>query len=168
MTKQAVPLQPMEDHFGAGRHALKEAAAHGKPSLGQAPDRSCGPYRGAHAGTVVLAVTAAHGGPTLEQSAPEGLYSLERIHTGTVLQELQAVGRTMSEQFMKDCILQEGPQAETGEEPEEEEVAGMKLYELTTAPIPHCPALLGEEEDVEESGVKFSLGRRESEGRRWF
>lgn len=30
VVKQIVHLQPMEDHDGAGKHALKEAAAYGK------------------------------------------------------------------------------------------------------------------------------------------
>ena len=52
MVKQAVPLQPMEYHGGAGFHA----AARG----------------GAHAGAGDLVGAAARGGPVLEQSAPEG------------------------------------------------------------------------------------------------
>ena len=55
MVKQAVPLQPMEVHGGAGGHALKEAAACGEPALEQAPGRTCGPWRGAHSGVGLLA-----------------------------------------------------------------------------------------------------------------
>lgn len=40
VVKQIVHLQPMEDHDGAGKHALKEAAAYGDPTLEQAPGRS--------------------------------------------------------------------------------------------------------------------------------
>lgn len=36
----------------------------------------------------------------------------------------------------------------------------VKCYKLTTMPIPHSPVLLGGVE-VEDSGVKLSLGRKE-------
>jgi len=63
--EQAVPLQPMKDHGEADIHTaahgglqaaadgycLKEAAASGKPTLEQAPDRSYSPWRGAHTGS---------------------------------------------------------------------------------------------------------------------
>lgn len=45
---------------------------------------------------------------------------------------------------------------------EEEAAAEMKCYELTSASIPHPSAPLRGEE-VEESGGKVSLGRREVE-----
>jgi len=38
-------------HARAGGHALKEAEAYTEPTQEQAPDRSCSPWRGAHAGT---------------------------------------------------------------------------------------------------------------------
>ncbi|KAK4807231.1 LOW QUALITY PROTEIN: hypothetical protein QYF61_024351 [Mycteria americana] len=49
------------------------------------------------------------------------------------------------EQFVKYCILQEGPHAGAGEEHKEEGAAEMKCYELTSTPIPHppCSAHLG-------------------------
>ncbi|KAK4811101.1 hypothetical protein QYF61_016387 [Mycteria americana] len=43
MVKQVVPLQPVEDHDGAGGYAPKEAAACGEPTQEQAPGRNCGP-----------------------------------------------------------------------------------------------------------------------------
>ena len=45
----------------------------------------------------------------------------------------------MLEQFVKDCLLQEGPHTGAGKQCEEEGVAEMKCYELTTTPIPHPP-----------------------------
>ena len=60
----------------------------------QAAGRSCGLWRGAHAGAGFLAGTVAHGGPTLEQFVPEELYPMERTHAGAVLEELQPMGRT--------------------------------------------------------------------------
>jgi len=44
--------------------------------------------------------------------------------------------------------------------PEEEGAAETTCDELTVTPIPHPPAPFGKEE-VESSGVKLSLGRRE-------
>jgi len=47
----------------------------------------------------------------------------------------------MLEQFMKNCILWEGPHAGAGDEREEEGVAETKCYGLTATSIPHPPAL---------------------------
>ncbi|KAK4818457.1 hypothetical protein QYF61_013663 [Mycteria americana] len=69
----------------------------------------------------------------------------------------QREGYTL-EQFVKDCIPWEGPHAAAGEEREEEGVAEMNFYELAATPIPHPPVPPGRKE-VEESGVKLSLGR---------
>ncbi|GAB0183028.1 AN1-type zinc finger protein 5-like [Grus japonensis] len=71
MVRQAAPLQPMEDDGGADIHlqpvedpmleqvdALKGGCdpVHRKPTLEQAPGRTCGPVeRGAHAGADLLA-----------------------------------------------------------------------------------------------------------------
>ena len=108
MEKQVVPLQHMKNHTGAdihtaahggpyagaGGYALKEAAAHGDPTLEQAPGRSCCLGREAHAGAGFLAVTAACGRPRLEQL----FLKYCRPWRGPTL-----------EQFLKDCILWEGP-----------------------------------------------------------
>lgn len=59
---------------------------------------------------------------------------------------------------MKDCDLWEEPQA--GEEREGEGMAEVKCHGLTTAPIPH-PLVLNGEDEIEELGMKLSLGRRE-------
>jgi len=61
---------------------------------------------------------------------------------------------------VENCLLCEGPHTGAGEESEEERVAETTYDELTTSPIPCPPALLGGEE-VENMGVKLSLGRRE-------
>jgi len=51
-------------------------------------------------------------------------------------------GLTM-EKFMEDCLLWEGPHAGAREEREEKEVAETMCDELTIAPIPRRPVLLG-------------------------
>lgn len=65
MVKQAVPLQPMEDHGDEDTHT----AIHREPMLQQDPGRTCG----------------SKVGPTLEQPVPEGLCPLERTHAKAVL-----------------------------------------------------------------------------------
>jgi len=69
---------------------------------------------------------------------------------------------------MKTCLLWEGPQAGAGAEceespPEEEGVAETTCDELTTAPIPSPPVMLGGRRQ-RKSGVKLSPGRREGWG----
>jgi len=62
----------------------------------------------------------------------------------------------------------EGPSTGAGEECEEEEgAAEIACDELTAAPIPCPPVLLGGE-NVEKSGVKLSSGRRKGLGGRCF
>ena len=107
--RQAVPLQPREDHGGADLHlqpgedpmpeqgdARRRLWPHGKPPLEQAPGRTCGPMeRGAHAGVGFLAgLVTPRKGPTLEQSVPEGLQPIEGTYAGAICEELQLVGRT--------------------------------------------------------------------------
>lgn len=65
MVKQAVTLQPMEDHGVEDTHA----AVHREPMVQQGLGRTCG-------STV---------GPMLEQPIPDGLCPLERIHAKAVL-----------------------------------------------------------------------------------
>ena len=72
------------------------------------------------------------------------------------------------EKFMEDCLLWEGPHAGAGEEreessPEGEGAAETTCDELTTTPIP-CPPVPLAGEEVENLGVKLSLGRREGWG----
>ncbi|GAB0181367.1 epimerase family protein SDR39U1 [Grus japonensis] len=90
MVRQAVPLQPKEVHGGADIHLQPTE----DPTSEQAPGRTCGPWRGAHAGAGLLAGKVAHGGPTLEQSVPDGLHPVERTHTRAVLGELSPLGGT--------------------------------------------------------------------------
>jgi len=61
---------------------------------------------------------------------------------------------------MKNCSLWEGLNAGAGEEHEEEGVAEIKCYELTTKPISH-PLCTVWREEIEKSGTNLSLGRRE-------
>jgi len=51
--------------------------------------------------------------------------------------------RPKQQQFMKDCILWEEPQAGVGEQREKEEVSKRSCCELTRTPIPHPSSLLG-------------------------
>jgi len=102
MVTQVVPLQPMDDHGGADVHtascggphagacgyALKAITACREPTLGQAPVRNCGPWRGAHEEAGFLAGTVVCEGPMLEYSISEGLY----LWKGPML-----------EQFLKNC-----------------------------------------------------------------
>ena len=67
------------------------------------------------------------------------------------------------EKFVEDCLLWEKPHTGAEEEHEQEGVAETTCDELTATPIPRPPAPLGEKE-VENSGVKLSLGRREGWG----
>lgn len=118
MVMKVNSLQLMEEHGGADTHS----AAHGRPQAG--PDVYALKEAAAHAGVAFLAGTVAHGEPMLEQSDPEGLCHMERIHAGAVLEQLQPIGGTLM-QFVKDCVLWEGPHAEAGEQ-HREEAAEMK------------------------------------------
>lgn len=67
---QVVPVQPKKDHLKANIHsaahrgphagasgcAVKESAAHGELMQAQGIGRSCGPWRGSHAGAGFLTV----------------------------------------------------------------------------------------------------------------
>jgi len=131
------------------------------------------------------------------QACPEGSHSLHRAHAGAdFLAGTVAWGDprwssllpkdctpwkgAMSEQFVKDCSpsegptlekvmkefkLWEGPHVRAGEKCEKEEAAET-CCELAAAPIPCAPASPGE--DVEESGVTQSLGRKGGGGGRVF
>ncbi|GAB0181744.1 mitochondrial enolase superfamily member 1 [Grus japonensis] len=66
----------------------------------------------------------------------------------------------MLEQFVKNCNLWEGPNAGAGEQCEEEGVAETKCYGLTATPVA-CPPCIARGKEVEMSGEKFSLGRKE-------
>ncbi|KAK4811345.1 hypothetical protein QYF61_027574 [Mycteria americana] len=161
MVRQVVPLPPMEDHRGADIHsaahggphaeasgyALKEAAAHEEPRQEQTPGRTCGPWRGAHAGAGFLA------GPVTLLGHPHW--------SSLFLKDCTRWQGPMLEQFLKDCIPWEGPHSGAEEECEEEGAAETQHYELTSTPIPHPPELFGVGEEVEKTGVNLSLGRRE-------
>jgi len=67
------------------------------------------------------------------------------------------------EKFVKDCILWEGPHPGAGEEREKEGASETKHYKLIATLIPHPPEPLVEE--LEELGVKLSLGSRERCGK---
>jgi len=67
---------------------------------------------------------------------------------------------------MKDCVLWVGPHVGTGQECDKEGMAEKKCCEPATTSTPYPPALLSRQE-VEDLGVKLSLGRKEV-GRRWF
>ena len=82
------------------------------------------------------------GGPLPEQSIPEGLHPMERTVLEQFLKSCSPWEGHMLEQFIKDCILCEGPQTGAVEKCEEERVAKMKCYRLTTMPIPHPPVCL--------------------------
>ena len=84
---------------------------------------------------------------------------MEKTHAGAVFEKLKPMARTHIGQVCEElaCV---GPHAGTGEEREEEEEADTKHYKLTAALIPYPPAPLRAEQ-LEESGVKFSLGRKE-------
>jgi len=61
---------------------------------------------------------------------------------------------------MENCLPWEAPHTGPREEYEEEEATETTCDEQTVTPIPRPPKLFGWEE-VEKSGVKLSLGRRE-------
>lgn len=131
--RAGVPLQPGEDHGGAGitlqplgSRDLAETVGSGEKSTQEQVFWICG-------------------GSILQQSIPEGLHSLERTHSGAILQELQPVGRSHT------------GAVHTGAREKCEEVLTMKTTccGLTASPIPHPNA-----HRVEESGMKeLSLGR---------
>ncbi|PKU44300.1 rna-directed dna polymerase from mobile element jockey-like [Limosa lapponica baueri] len=98
--------------------------------LDHAPGKSCSPWRGTYRGPGFLARCVVHG--ATHKAALEELQPVGRTHIGEVCEGLYIVG----------------PHVGTGEQHEEEGMAETKRYELTTTPIPHRPALLGEEEVV--------------------
>ena len=109
------------------------------------------------------------GGPTLEQPVPEGLHPVEGIHTAAICEELQLVGRThVGEVCGGLCLPWEGPHVGAGEECEELSPWGGRNSRDTVWWTDHSPHSLSpctaEGEEVENSGVKFSLGRREGWG----
>ena len=142
LVTQVVPLQPMEDlsgtdrytvvhggwHIRASKHALKEAAAHGKTMTEQNPGRSCRLWRGAHAGTGFLIGVVAHEGPTPDQSIPEGLHPVERICAGAVCKELQPAGRNHIGEIHEGLYLWEPLQAGAEKQHEEERKAATVLW----------------------------------------
>ena len=149
LVQQAVPLQPMEYHSGAGLHAaarggapagaggpaVTEAVACARPLPEQILGQPCSPWRGAHARAGDGGGAAARGGPRLEQCAPEGW----SLWDGAIL-----------EQFSRSCCLWEahagsvwegrhlweGPHVGAGDKSDREAAAETKCYRLTAATIP--------------------------------
>lgn len=95
-----------------------------------------------------LSGTGTCGGPVLKQSISDGLWKKPTL-----------------EQFMKDCIPWEWPPQCSRQRLWEGQTAAAKInfYELAANQIPHPPAPFGTKE-VEDTGVKFSLGRRRGGG----
>ena len=95
--------------------------------------------------------------PTLEQFVPKGLHHMEKTHSGAACEERQPM-----ENFMEDRLLWGGPQAGARDECEEEGEAETKLW---TDFKPHFPSpCTAGKEEVENTGVKVSPGRREGWG----
>lgn len=90
-------------------------------------------------------------GDTLKQPVPEGLLPMVRPHTGAILELKLIWERPTLERLVKCCFLCMGPHDGTGEEHEQEGVAGKMK---PTFPFPLC-SLEGENW---KSGVKLSLG----------
>ena len=93
----------------------------GKPTLEQAPGRTCGPVeREAHAGAGLLAgLVTLWKGPTLEQSAPEGLHPWKGPMLEQFMKNCSLWEGLMLEKFLEDCLPWEEPHAGAGEECEE-------------------------------------------------
>jgi len=126
----------MEDNAGAAIHTVACGGPHaaaGGYALKEAaphgePTQDQAPRRSYGPGAGFLAGSVACGGPTLELSIPEGLHPMERTCAGTVLEEQQSMRRTYF---------------------------GRQRQSVTnTRPIPHPPAPLRLEEEVEESAMK--------------
>ncbi|GAB0192682.1 hypothetical protein GRJ2_001733500 [Grus japonensis] len=147
MVRQAIPLQPMEDDDGADIHLqpVEDPTSEQVDAL----TGGCDPM-GSLCWSRLLA------GPVVPW---RGHHAGADFLVGPL-----AVGDShWSSLFLKDSIPWEGPHAGTGEECVAEGAAEMKCYGLTTTLIPH--PLCSSGEDIEESGVKLSLGRREEWGK---
>lgn len=108
------------------------------------------------------------GGPTLEQSVPEGPYPMEVTHTGAVHEELQPMQRTLVGEV-------HGGLSPCGRDPtvEQGRVWGVLLWggrrsrdslwwaDHNSHSLSPCTT---EGEEVEKSGVKLSLRRRDGWG----
>jgi len=110
-----------------------------------------------------------HGGPTLEQSVPEGLHPVGRTHVGVVREELHPVGRAHMEKSVENCLPWEGPHTGTGAECEESSPWGERSGRDNVWSTDHnlhspSPCTTWGGEEVGNSGVKLSLGRREGWG----
>ncbi|GAB0192656.1 zinc finger and BTB domain-containing protein 5 [Grus japonensis] len=130
MVRQAVPLQPMEDHSGSDI----PTAAQGEPH--------------STAGGDALQEAAARGEePMQEQVFWQDLLPVgDPCWSSLFLKDCTLWEECMLEQFVKDGVLWEGSHTGVEEQHEEEVVAEMKSYELTAIPIPHPPVPLFVEE----------------------
>ncbi|GAB0184744.1 hypothetical protein GRJ2_000939700 [Grus japonensis] len=134
MVRQAVPLQPMKDDGRADIHlqpvedptleqvdAQRRLWPHGKPTLEQAPDRTCGLVeRGAHAGAGLLAGLVTSWGTPRWSSL---LLKIRTLWNGPTLEQFMKncnpwEGLTL-EKLVEDCLMLERPHAGAGEECEE-------------------------------------------------
>lgn len=101
-----------------------------------------------------------HAEPTQKQAFWKdhgGLHPMERTHAEANLEELHLMGRTQHWKFVKDCILWEEHYVGTGGECEEKAAAKTVLQ---TDHKPHSPLpCTAHRWEVEESGMKLSLGR---------
>lgn len=108
MVKQAVCLQPLEDHVReeiypaawGGTHAaarwygLKEAAHHGEPTLHGAPGRNYRPWREACTESPFFLLELGSMGDPLWSSLFLKAFPMKGTHAGATPGELQPMGRT--------------------------------------------------------------------------
>jgi len=91
-------------HTGAGGCVCRRLCPHGKPTLEQAPGKTCGSVeRGAHAGAGLLAGLVTPWGPVLEQSVPEGLHAVEETMLEHFMKNSPWEGLVV-EWFVEDCL----------------------------------------------------------------
>ncbi|KAJ7409895.1 hypothetical protein WISP_111633 [Willisornis vidua] len=125
----------------------------------QAPGRTCGPIeREAHAGAGLGLVTMP------EQSVPERLHTVEMTHAGGAAKNCSLLEELRLQKLGKDCLLWEEPHMEQRKCETSFPRGGRRgetaCDELTTILIA-CPPLPLVGEEVEKSGMKLRLGRRE-------
>jgi len=94
MVRQAVPLQAMEVHAGADGCTQRRLWRRGKPTLEQAPARTCGPMERKRSTRWSRFADRACDPPTLQQPVPEGLQPMGGTHAGAVCGELSPMGGT--------------------------------------------------------------------------